>query len=222
MKVYIDSREQKKIQKVINYWEANKKKFPHIDLIEVKTLATSDICTSDGYLGFERKSAADFIGSICSGKLKQQLHELKQNFEHAFLFVEDYDGIMDCIQQNPKIHPNVILGATASAFGHSRVPISYVGAFYTPLVLMTIEKFLDGQSEEYQKEYTPIRRAVTKGEYKLNIVKGLPGIGGTNAEALLSHFNNSIKAIVNADIEQYMEIEGIGKQKAQKIKEVLE
>jgi len=222
MKVFIDSREQKKIQKIINYWEVNKKKFPHIDLIEVKTLATSDICTSDGFIGVERKSAADFIGSVCSGKLKQQLHELKQNFEHAFLLVEDYDGIMDCIQKNPKIHPNVIIGVTASALAHSRVPIFYVGAFYTPVILTTIEKFLDGQSEEYQKDYTPIRRAVTKGEYKLNIVKGLPGIGGTNAEALLSHFNYSIKDIVNADIEQYMEIEGIGKQKAQKIKEVLE
>jgi len=221
MKVFIDSREQDKIQKTIHYWELNKNKFPHIDKIEVRTNAASDICTSDGYVGVERKSAADFMASVCGGKLKQQLFELKQNFENAILFVEDYDGIMDCIEKNPKIHPNVIIGATASTFAHSKVPICYVGAFYIPIVLTTIEKFLDGK-QYTDKEYTPLRRAVTKGEYKLNIIKGLPGIGATNAESLLSHFNNSIKNMVNASIEQYMEIDGIGKIKAQQIKEVLE
>ena len=222
VKVYIDSREQDKIQKVIQFWEASKQKFPNIDLIEIKTLATSDICTSDGLFGVERKSSADFIGSILGGKLKQQLHELKQNFKYAFLFVEDYDGIMDCIQKTPQIHPNVIIGATASAFGHSHVPICYVGDFYIPLVLATIEKFLDGKDEQYEKDYTPIRRASTKNEEKMNIMIGLPNIGFTDGEKLLQHFDYKISKIVNASVDELTEVEGIGLTKAQRIKGVFE
>ena len=221
MKVFIDSREQDKIQTIINYWEAEKKRFPHITEIDIRTSATSDICTSDGFVGVERKSAADFIGSVCGGKLKQQLYELKQNFEHAFLLVEDYDGIMDCIQQNPNVHPNVILGAIASTFAHSRVPMCFVGAFYTPIVLRLIEKFYDGK-EYTDKDYVPIRRAATKNEEKMNIIIGIPNIGFTEGEKLLQHFDYKISNIVNASIEELMKVENIGKKKAQRIKEVLE
>jgi len=225
MKVYIDSREQDKIQNIIKYWKQNQKKFPHINEIEVRTNETSDVCTSDGLLGIERKSAADFIGSICSNRLKQQLHELKENFDYPFLFVEDFDGILDCITQCPQVHPNVVIGSIASAFAHSKVPICFVGSFYTPITLTTIEKFYDGKDIKYEKDYSPIRRAVTKEDYKKNIVIGLPYIGLTEGEKLLQAYDNSIYKLVKTAVENnddLLKVEGIGKVKAQKIKEVLE
>jgi len=221
MKLYIDSREKEKIQSITHYWETNKKRYPHIESFINKTLSTSDICTSDGLVGIERKSSADFIGSICSGKLKQQLFELKENFAYAFLLVEDYEGIMDCIQKNPQIHPNVIIGATASAFAHSRVPICYVGGFYNMVVLSMFEKFYDGR-EMTSKEYTPIRRAATKNEEKLNIIIGIPNIGFTEGKKLLETFDYSITKIINASIEDIVKIPGFGEKKAKRIKEAFE
>jgi len=224
MKIYIDSREQEKIPKVISYWEKNKSKFPHIDLIEVKTLATSDICTSCGLVGVERKSSTDFISSICSGKLKQQLHELKQNFKHCILLVEDYDGIMDCIEKTSQIHPNVIIGATASAFAHSQVPICYVGGFYVPIVLTIIEKFFDGR-EYTNKEYTPLRPTATKKDFQRYIIKGLPNIGGTEGEELLQHYDYSIYKLVRGAVENnddLLNVKGIGEKRAKNIKKVLQ
>jgi len=227
MKVYIDIREQDAIQRVIDYWKSFKKKwFHHIDEIESTKLETSDICTSDGFVGIERKSSADFVGSICgSGKLKQQLHELKSNFKNAFLFVEGYDGILDCIQQNPQIHPNVFLGTYASVLAHSKVPICFVGEFYVPIVLLTIEKFYDGKDIKYQQEYTPVRRSVTKSDHQINIVRGLPNIGVTEGKELLQHYNNSIYKMVKDAVEnndKLLEVKGIGKKTAQYIKEVLQ
>jgi len=221
MKLYIDSREKEKIQNIIHYWESNKKRYPHIELIETKVLSTSDICTSDGLVGVERKSSADFIGSICSGKLKQQLYELKENFAYAFLLVEDYDGLMDCILKNPQVHPNVIIGATTSAFAHSRVPIFYTGGFYNMIILSLFEKFYDGR-EMTDKDYTPIRRAATKDEEKMNIIIGLPNVGFTEGKKLLQAFDNSISNIVNASVEDIMKIPGFGEKKAKRIKGVLE
>jgi len=221
MKVYIDSREQDKIQTIKTYWVGNRKKFPHIEAIETKLLITGDMCTSDGFVGIERKSKADFVASICEGKLKKQLYELNQNYRFAFLLVEDYEGIMDCILKNPHIHPNVIKGVTTSSVSHNRVPLYYVGNFYNSFVLEMINKFYDGKSEQYEKEYTPIRRASTKEEKKLNIIIGITNIGRIEGLKLLKHFNYSIKAIADAPIEELMQIERIGKTKAEHIKEIL-
>jgi len=221
MKVYIDSREQEKIQTIIEYWENNKKRYPHIESISVRTNKAGDICTGEGLVGVERKSAHDFIPSICEGKLKKQLYELRQNFQFPFLLVEDYDGIWDCIKKNPQMHPNVIKGVTSSSISHNRVPIYYVGSFYNSFVLELIEKFYDGKSEQYEKEYTPIRRASTKEEKKLNIIIGITNIGRIEGLKLLKHFNYSIKAIADAPIEELMQIERIGKTKAEHIKEIL-
>lgn len=221
IQVYIDSREQSKINTIITYWENNKKKYPHIESITVRTNKAGDIITGDALVGIERKSKADFIASICSGKLKQQLHELKQNYQFAFLLVEDYTGIMDCINRNPQIHPNVIKGVTTSSVSHNRVPLYYVGNFYNSFVLEMINKFYDGKSEQYEKEYTPIRRASTTEEKKLNIIIGITNIGRIEGLKLLKHFDYSIKSIADASIEELMQIERIGKTKAQHIKEIL-
>ena len=208
MKVYIDSNEQTTINRVIKYWESRKKDFPHIDSVTRKHLASSDICTSDGLVGGERKSSKDFISSICGGRLKKQLYELKQNFKYAFLFIEDYDSILDCMSKNPQVHPNVILGTTASALAQG-VSVTYVGPFYPQLALQTIEKFCDGRVEKYASEYNPIRRAVSKKDNQLNICIGLPNVQPTRAVKLLSKFK-TIQGITNASIDELKEIDGIG------------
>ena len=226
MKVYIDSREQDKIQQLFDFWKKFKNKYNYIEKIETRTLATSDICTSDGLVGFERKSSSDFIGSICGGGLKKQLHELKQNFKFSFLFIEDYNGILDCIEDNPQVHPNVIFGAIASACAHSKVPVTFVGDFYTKLVFETIEKFYDGKDNQYEsKEYNPVRRTATKKDYQKNIIMGLPNIGIIEGVKLLQQYDNSIYKFVRGAVENNKEltkIERIGPIKAKKIKEVLE
>lgn len=160
--------------------------------------------------------------------MKQQLHELHENFKHAFLFVEDYDGITDCIASNPQLHPNVIVGIVSSSFGHNRVPICFVGDFYVPVVLHMIEKFYDGKYEEYKNEvYSPLRQGFipskkksTKKDFQKYIVMGLPDIGATERDRILQHFNYSLKRIVNADYKEFMEIEGIGEKKAKAIWEI--
>jgi len=221
MKVYIDSREQDKIQTIKTYWAGNRKKFPHIEAVETKLLATGDIATSDGFVGIERKSKADFIASICEGKLKKQLYELNQNYQYAFLLVENYEGIMDCILKNPNIHPNVIKGVTTSSVARNRVPLYFVGNFYNSFVLEMINKFYDGSVEKYAQEYTPVRRAVTKKEEKLNIMIGINNIGRTEGEKLLQSFDDSIFNIACASIKELTEVERIGKKKAEHIKEIL-
>ena len=221
MKIYIDSREQDTIPQIISYYENHKEEYPNIESIEVKSIV-GDGCTADNLIGWERKKLQDFITSSLNKKIKQQLYELRQAYKYPFLIVEGYDGMMDCISKNPQIHPNVIKGITTSAFAHNGVPINYVGPFFITFILETVNKFYDGKRELYESYYyIPQRHTVTKDNFVKYFVKGLPGIGDTVIPNLLQHFNNSVANIVNASIEELMKVEGITKNKAIKIKEVL-
>jgi len=217
MKVYIDQREQSKASKIVSYFKANAKKFPHIESIEVRRLQTSDIATDDGNIGIERKSKADFVASFCSPRLKQQLFELRSNYKTPLLVVEDYDGIMDCIVKNPQLHPNVVLGVVSSALSHNGVPIIFVGPFYIPFVLQLIEKTYDGSREQYENvEYTPVRRSWTKDDIKMNVLIGLPYVDQVIGARLLQTFG-SLKKIANATEEELMQVPGIGEERSKQI-----
>jgi len=221
MNIIIDSREQDTIQQITSYFADHKDKYPNIESIEVKTI-TGDGCTTDNLIGWERKKLMDFITSALSGKLKQQLYELRQAYKYPFLIIEGYDGIMDCITKNPQLHPNVIKGIATSSFAHNGVPIQFVGPFFTHFILETVNKFYDGQRELYESYlYIPKRHSVTKDDFAKYFVKGLPSVGATVIPNLLQHFDNSVSKLVNASIEELMKVEGITENKAKKIKEVL-
>lgn len=223
MQVFIDSREQKTIPKLLSYYNKHKDTYKHIDSIEVKLLSSGDLCTADALFGIERKSVKDFIPSLLGGKLKQQLYELRTTYKQPYLIVEGYDGIMDCISKNPQVHPNVIIGAATSALAHNNVPIQFVNGFYIKFVLDTINKLYDGRRQQYENiGYTSIRTTVKgKDDYLKYFVYGLPGVRSKVGSLLMSTFNNSITNIVHATVEELASVKGISIENAKYIKELL-
>jgi len=220
MKCTIDTREQEAINRILDYYNNNKADYPNIESIDVKELSTGDFCTNDNYLGIERKSVVDFISSMQGGRLKQQLYELRNHYQQPLLIVEDYDGIMDCIIKNPQLHPNVLRGVVTSAFAHNGVHIQFVNGFYVPFILELVNKVYDGKRERYETfGYTAVRRSVSKKDFLRYFVYGLPTIKGTLGSRLIEHFP-SVESIVNANVEELMQVEGIGKKVAKNIKDV--
>ena len=65
--------------------------------------------------------------------------------------------------------------------------------------------------------YRP-KRLKTK---QLFLLQGLPKVGPRMAKRLIEHFK-SVSKIMNASIEELVEVEGIGKVTAEKIRQVLE
>ena len=221
MKVHIDTKEQNKIQQVISYYESHKDKYEYIESVTPKHLIVGDTSTNDGVIGIERKSPADFIPSIIKGTLQKQLIELKQNYQIPLLVVEGYDGLQDCILKNPDVHPNTIIGMTTSSLTHYGVPIQFVGGFYEPFILGTINKLYDGKHFQRQNDYTPFRRAISRDDELLNIVIGIQKVGVLDGRKLLHAFDNRISNIVNASLDDIMKIPGFGKKKAKHIVEIL-
>jgi len=221
MKIFIDIHEETVSPTIINYYNSHKEKYPHISSIITKHLTVSDLCTSNGLVGVERKSSSDLISSLFDGRLQQQLHELKQNFTYPHLIITDYTSINDLMYKNPQLHPNVIIGSLTSVISHSQVPYNFVGPFYTLFTLSLLEKYLDNKHIIRQKEYTPIRRTSTPNEEKIQIITGIKGIGLRDGTRILEHFNYSIGNIIKSSTAELEQIPNIGKEKAHKIKEIL-
>jgi len=217
MKIGIDYRERNKIPLFKDYI---KKRSKFITDIEVITAESGDVFTLDGLVGIERK-AEDFLPSIYNDQLDKQLKELSDNFSYPFLFVE-YEGVMDVILQNPGTNPEVIIGFLASVLGRHKVTVMFVGQFFIPFTCKVIERFYDGRTPVKEVSYSPIRRAPTSKEVKLDIISRLPKIGSLKGNKLLNHFDNSILNIANATEEELEEVPGIGKKLAKEIKEVLQ
>lgn len=217
MIICVDSRETKKIPSFKEYVKSEKTKI--IDEIKVVTSQVGDVYSSDGLIGIERKSEDDFISSIYNKQIEKQLRELRDNFTYPFLFIE-YEGIMDVISKNPNTNPEMIIGEISSIMARQKVTVCFVSDFYVPIVCKTIEKFYDGKTTTRDIEYTPIRRGSTIKELKLDIITRIPGIKAQKGMKLLEHFNYSISEITSAEIEEIIEITGIGKASAKKIKEI--
>jgi len=217
MKIYIDSREHLKIPLFQDYISKGKSKL--INDMEIGTYKAGDVHSGDGLVGIERKHG-DFLSSIYSDQLDKQLKELKDNFNHTYLFVE-YEGIMDIILQHPSANPEMIMSKVASVLARKDISVCFVGQFYIPMVIKTIERFYDGKTPIKNIQYTPIRRKATAKEVKVDIISRIPKIGAKKGLQLLEAFDNSIGKISNAEIDDLMKINGIGKKLANEIKEVL-
>jgi len=225
MKVYIDSREKEKIPLFQQYVKAGKSKI--ITDVEVGMYETSDANSGDGIVGIERKHK-DFLSSIYDGTLDQQLKELSDNFEHAYLFIE-YEGLMDIISQNPLANPDTIMGKVASVMARKDITPCFVGDFYVHMVCKTISCFYDGRTPIKEISYTPLRhrgmktkkkRKPTVKEVQLDALSRIPNLGAKIALHLLEQFDFSIQKIAKADMKELQKTPGVGKKMATYIQEV--
>lgn len=224
MKVCVDSREQDKIPLFRDYIASKKSSL--ITDMEVGAYASGDAHSGDALVGFERKGS-DFVESTYSGQLDKQLRELRNNFQYPFLFLE-YDGIQDMIMSNLGVNPESLKGMITSVMARHRVTLLFVGCIYVEMVVRTLEKFYDGKNKTKEYEYTPIRRGkrpvkrdASPQEVKLDIVSRIPKIGPKKGLQLLERFEFSIGRISEANVEEIMEVKGIGNLLAEHIKEVL-
>ena len=217
MKIYIDNREGEKINAFKEY--IYKRKNSIIDDVRTGNYQVSDYHSGDGLIGIERKKS-DYTKDVFSGKLDQQLKELKDNFEYPFLFI-DYPSLSDLISESLGVSPQIIIGSLISILARHKVTVMFVGGMFVPFTVRLFEKFYDGKTKPKEMNYIPIRRKSTSSEIKRAMLENVfPGLGKTKVNALFDHFNGSFKDIVNADTQELMKVKGISSTLASKMVEV--
>jgi len=181
--------------------------------VEIKKLTVADYVVGES-TAVERKSAQDFVNSVFSGRLFDQIDRLKKAYPRACLIVEG----------NPRDfleNERVVWGALF------RITLDEgIGVVQTADRLESAQAIfsLAKREQENRKSKPVIRpkpRMLSLHEKQIYLVSGLPNIGAELAERLLNHFG-SPREVFKATKKKLMEVPGIGEKKAREIVRVLD
>ncbi|MCD6473639.1 MAG: hypothetical protein J7K47_01850 [Thermoplasmata archaeon] len=182
--------------------------------VEIKQIAVGDYIVSER-VAIERKRAEDFIDSLIRKRLFEQVARLKEAYEIPLLIIEDEDLF------SRNIDKRAIYGVIACLlldYGISVIRTS--GIEESANIIFAI-----AAREQFRKKKEVALRGkkpnMSLKERQQFIIEGLPHVSAVLAKRLLNHFG-SVKAIMNASMQQLKKVEGIGEKKAKAIKEVIE
>lgn len=184
-------------------------------VVRTKQLAVGDFLLSDR-LVVERKTSEDFLQSMINGRLFKQLEEMTSNFERPVLIIEGKD-----LFSLRNIHPNAIKGALYSIYIDYRIPIIWSKNIEeTASVLFSMAK-REQKEEKREIQIKGEKKPVTTRDFQERIVSSFPNVNSVLGKRILEEFK-TVKNFINADEDKLQKVEGIGKEKSKKIKEVIE
>lgn len=185
--------------------------YQDVSLIK-KRLTLGDYQCNDWLI--ERKTLADLVHSLCDGRLFSQVARLAASSQHTALLIEG------CTQDiaNYQIHREALIGAICAISINFHIPI------LRSLSQLETAKILYFCITQLHRNDTDLQLTGRKPKRRKNrqlfILQSLPDVGPKLASRLLYHFNN-VEAVFTASETALMQVEGIGKQKAKKIREIL-
>src|SRR3990167_5601255 len=176
--------------------------------LQVKTLPIGDY--EVGHFIFERKALYDLAGSLIDGRLFTQMGRLLSKKRPVFLIeglpekIGNY-GVLRASLQGALITLTLIYG----------IPVLYaLDPQETELLILYTaqQQSLFRRGPVARSGYVPKKRV----KRQLYVLQGLPGIGVKRTGQLLA-----VRAVIQASIEELQEVEGVGKQTAKLIHEIL-
>ncbi len=180
-----------------------------------RRLQTGDYLLDNRIL-FERKTAPDFGQSLIDGRLFAQAIRLRQTAMSSVLILEGNQhawtktGIRWEALQGALITLSVLLGIPV--LRSSDAPET---AKLMVQTAMQVDRVAKGGLAR------PGYRPHGKRRRQLYILQGLPGIGPQRAERLLDTFG-SVEAVIGANVLDLCSVEGVGKQTAKSIRQVVQ
>lgn len=182
--------------------------------IEIKTLPVGDYIVAPEIV-VERKSIRDLISSIFDGRLFDQCNRLREHFQHPVILME---GNVDEIEEFTE-NPLVFYGAISSIAIDFRIPvIPTPNATHTAKLLVSMSSRKEAQKGPFLKK---IKKSSDLQRQQLSVLCSLPGVGEKLATRMLEKFGTPLRVLSASSVE-LSKVEGLGKERAKKIKEMLE
>jgi len=176
--------------------------------VKLMNLSVADFVCSER-VGVERKSASDFLKSLCDGRIFEQAEKMRDSFEKPVIVIE---GEVDLNQSN-------ISALIANLLANYDVSIIFVRK---PVETAKIVYWL---AKKEQEKNVPIGFKIFKKPKDIKkiqefIVASIPGISRKLSKRLLKKFG-SVEKVFTASESELKKVEGIGEKTAKKIRKIL-
>ena len=182
----------------------------------LETLAVGDYVLSDR-VPVERKAAADFVDSMLDAdrSLFEQVGELSRAYARPVVIVEGEN-----LYGQRDIDPNAIRGAlSALAVDFGVSVLRTEGETDTTELLATIAR-REQETRDREVSVHGEKTTKTRAEQQEYVVSSIADIGPITARSLLAHFG-SVEAVMTADEEALLEVDGVGSVTADRIRDVV-
>jgi len=181
--------------------------------VEVRQISPGDYVV--GEVAVERKTITDFLASIVTKRIFDQMLRLREAYPVPVILVEgDLSQIAE--QKNPRAFWGALLAFTLK----ERVTMLFTpDQEQTCQLLVTLHKQAGVKSFEYGLRHKP--KLLRLEERQRFLMQGLQGVGETLSENLLSRFGTP-RAVFAANERALAEVPKIGRVKAAEITKVLD
>jgi Fanconi anemia group M protein len=173
-------------------------------------LEFADVVVS-GRVAVAVRSVDDFIKGISDGSVFSALAKLKHEYLHPILIVQgapEGDG--------SQAGNAAVYDALSSVLAEYHIPtLSTTAPSDTAAAIRSLFKQEEGKGTRRSTQTT-----LDVSSRQMFLVQGLPNVSATLAQRLLERFG-SVKGIADADVEELMQVDGIGRVIAEGIHEVL-
>jgi len=212
MTIIIDTREAPHLKKIME-------KLAKLDDVQILPLPVGDIFFSGNRnILVERKTVFDFIHSLGSGRLWDQVRRLASSEGVEPIFI---------IQGYPTLIPKMTSWTESSFYA---AVISIILKWRIPLVLVlnnmellaVLRKLHKLSQEERTEKIYPVRlvsKKLSPDEQARAVLESFPGIGARAADRILRFFGSLEEVFRNAD--RIDRVEGIGRKTKEKVLEIL-
>lgn len=182
--------------------------------IEFDTISVGDYVLSRR-VGVERKTAEDFLKSwLDEKKIWTQLRDLEAAYEIPLLIIE---GFTDSLYTLRQVHPHAVQGILRSIMVGMRIPIIWtLDAQDTAAWLFDIAKSEQDTDKKRYFSWHGKRSGRNLQEQLEYALTALPDMGIVTARNLLLQFK-SLRAIVNAEEAELLEVQHVGVQTAKAV-----
>ncbi|MFB6157902.1 MAG: DEAD/DEAH box helicase [Haloferacaceae archaeon] len=182
----------------------------------LETLAVGDYVLSDR-VAVERKGVADFLDTLLGGDrdLFEQARDLSRSYARPLLVIEGED-----LYGTRNVAPDAVRGALASLavdFGLSVLRTE--GESDTADLLAVIARREQETSDRTVSVHAE-KSAKTLAEQQEYVVSSVADVGPVTAGSLLDHFG-SVEAVMTAEREDLLDVDGVGEVTADRLREVV-
>jgi len=164
----------------------------------------------------ERKTVGDFVNSVYSGRVFEQVESLRTTYSKPILILEgDFETELS-LRKNPR----AFWGALLRLQSDMCVPVmSTPTPLHTANLLYTLARRLQKKkNNSFNIQHKP--RIMSERDWQIYVVASLPNIGDELATRILQHFGN-IRDIFTAGEFDLTKVDGIGRVKARRIIKLL-
>jgi len=184
--------------------------------VEYRMLDAGDYIVSPE-CAVERKQERDFLKSLYSGRLFDQVHRLCEAYSRPVLMVESEIPVIEKQMTNPRAFWGAL---TTLTFQYGLSVFFTTEAQQTAHFIYTLAThryFAKPKGPFIQKK----PKTVSLEKTQLSLISNLPGIGPKLANRALKRFR-TVRKVFNASIAEFSSVYGIGRKKSEKISAVLD